>query len=95
VNLEIFTDYRNIFSIFCVTLVYQGFLEFIFICILEKVCLVRWLKCKMAEAHSAVGFQFTVTPDGIDIDFNRQALKAVVSSGKRSYRKRLIRFFNR
>ena len=29
----------------------------------------------MAEAHSAVGFQFTVTPDGIDIDFNRQALK--------------------
>ena len=26
----------------------------------------------MAEAHSAVGFQFTVTPDGVDIDFNRQ-----------------------
>jgi len=49
----------------------------------------------MAEAHSAVGFQFTVTPDGIDIDFNRQAFKAVVSSGRRSWRKRLIRFFNR
>lgn len=49
----------------------------------------------MAEAHSAVGFQFTVTPDGIDIDFNRNAFKAVVQSGGRSWRKRLIRFVNR
>jgi len=49
----------------------------------------------MAEAHSAVGFQFTVTPDGIDIDFNRQALKAVLTSSRRSWRKRLIRFVNR
>lgn len=49
----------------------------------------------MAEAHSAVGFQFTVTPDGIDIDFNRQAFKAVLTSSRRSWRKRFIRFFNR
>ena len=49
----------------------------------------------MAEAHSAVGFQFTVTPDGVDIDFNRQAFSAVLTSSRRSWRKRLIRFFNR
>ena len=49
----------------------------------------------MAEAHSAVGFQFTVTPDGIDVDFNRNAFKAVVQSGGRSWRKRLVRFVNR
>ena len=86
----------------------------------------------MAEAHSAVGFQFTVTPDGVDIDFNRQergyfrslnsvivvvltkkvrfftkfsffiklgtldqAFSAVLTSSRRSWRKRLIRFLNR
>lgn len=43
----------------------------------------------MAEAHSAVAFSFSVTPDGVDVKFNHDALKAVFYSGVRSYKKRI------
>ncbi|MGH0148718.1 UNVERIFIED_CONTAM: hypothetical protein FKN15_013962 [Acipenser sinensis] len=48
----------------------------------------------MAEAHQAVAFQFTVTPDGIDFHLSREALKNIYLSGITSWRKRLIRFKN-
>ena len=45
----------------------------------------------MAEAHQAVAFQFTVTPDGIDLKLSHQALSQIYLSGLRSWKKRLIR----
>ena len=45
----------------------------------------------MAEAHQAVAFQFTVTPDGVDFRLSREALKHVYLSGINSWKKRLIR----
>ncbi|MGH0162371.1 UNVERIFIED_CONTAM: hypothetical protein FKN15_071914 [Acipenser sinensis] len=55
----------------------------------------KWGKdCRMAEAHQAVAFQFTVTPDGIDFHLSREALKNIYLSGITSWRKRLIRFKN-
>ncbi|XP_041110577.1 carnitine O-palmitoyltransferase 1, liver isoform-like isoform X2 [Polyodon spathula] len=48
----------------------------------------------MAEAHQAVAFQFTVTPDGIDFHLSREALKNIYLSGITSWRKRLIIFKN-
>lgn len=45
----------------------------------------------MAEAHQAVAFQFTVTPDGIDLQLSHQALTQIYLSGLRSWKKRLIR----
>ncbi|RXM30706.1 Carnitine O-palmitoyltransferase 1, liver isoform [Acipenser ruthenus] len=48
----------------------------------------------MAEAHQAVAFQFTVTPDGIDFHLSREALKNIYLSGITSWRKRLIRYKN-
>ncbi|CAB1313725.1 unnamed protein product, partial [Coregonus sp. 'balchen'] len=48
----------------------------------------------MAEAHQAVGFQFTVTPDGIDLHLSREVLKHIYLSGVTSWRKRAIRFKN-
>ncbi|XP_030646787.1 carnitine O-palmitoyltransferase 1, muscle isoform [Chanos chanos] len=48
----------------------------------------------MAEAHQAVGFQFTVTPDGIDLHLSREVLKHIYLSGVTSWRKRVIRFKN-
>ncbi|XP_074083251.1 carnitine O-palmitoyltransferase 1, muscle isoform [Macrotis lagotis] len=48
----------------------------------------------MAEAHQAVAFQFTVTPDGVDFQLSRDALKHVYLSGINSWKKRLIRIKN-
>ncbi|XP_077976596.1 carnitine O-palmitoyltransferase 1, muscle isoform-like isoform X1 [Styela clava] len=49
----------------------------------------------MAEAHAAVAFQFTVTPDGLRLHISSEALRAVYLSGIRSWRKRATRFRNR
>uniref|UniRef100_A0A671RE30 carnitine O-palmitoyltransferase n=1 Tax=Sinocyclocheilus anshuiensis TaxID=1608454 RepID=A0A671RE30_9TELE len=46
----------------------------------------------MAEAHQAVAFQFTVTPDGIDLQLCHEALRQVYLSGLHSWKKRFIRF---
>ncbi|XP_063164909.1 carnitine O-palmitoyltransferase 1, muscle isoform isoform X2 [Candoia aspera] len=48
----------------------------------------------MAEAHQAVAFQFTVTPDGVDFQLSREALKQVYLSGLSSWKKRFIRLKN-
>ena len=45
----------------------------------------------MAEAHQAVAFQFTVTPEGIDLQLSHQALTQIYLSGLRSWRKKLVR----
>uniref|UniRef100_A0A4W5RLI1 carnitine O-palmitoyltransferase n=1 Tax=Hucho hucho TaxID=62062 RepID=A0A4W5RLI1_9TELE len=45
----------------------------------------------MAEAHQAVAFQFTVTPEGIDLQLSHQALTEIYLSGLRSWKKKLIR----
>lgn len=45
----------------------------------------------MAEAHQAVAFQFTVTPEGVDFQLSREALKQVYLSGLSSWKKRFIR----
>ncbi|XP_042363360.1 LOW QUALITY PROTEIN: carnitine O-palmitoyltransferase 1, liver isoform-like [Plectropomus leopardus] len=45
----------------------------------------------MAEAHQAVAFQFTVTPEGIDVQqLSHQALTEIYLSGVRSWKKRII-----
>ncbi|XP_075949741.1 carnitine O-palmitoyltransferase 1, liver isoform isoform X1 [Anarhichas minor] len=44
----------------------------------------------MAEAHQAVAFQFTVTPDGIDLHLSHQAFTEIYLSGVRSWKKRII-----
>jgi len=41
----------------------------------------------MAEAHSAVAFSFHVTPEGVHVHFNHEALWAVWHSGVRSWKK--------
>lgn len=46
----------------------------------------------MAEAHQAVAFQFTVTPDGIDLQLCHEALRQIYLSGIHSWKKRFIRF---
>ncbi|XP_070803783.1 carnitine O-palmitoyltransferase 1, muscle isoform isoform X4 [Pituophis catenifer annectens] len=46
---------------------------------------------KMAEAHQAVAFQFTVTPDGVDFRLSQEALKQIYLSGLHSWKKRFIR----
>lgn len=46
----------------------------------------------MAEAHQAVAFQFTVGPDGIDMQLCHEALRQIYLSGKHSWKKRFIRF---
>ncbi|KAM4882389.1 carnitine O-palmitoyltransferase 1, muscle isoform [Thomomys bottae] len=48
----------------------------------------------MAEAHQAVAFQFTVTPEGVDVRLSREALKHIYLSGINSWKKRLIRIKN-
>uniref|UniRef100_A0AAX7TJT0 carnitine O-palmitoyltransferase n=1 Tax=Astatotilapia calliptera TaxID=8154 RepID=A0AAX7TJT0_ASTCA len=48
----------------------------------------------MAEAHQAVAFQFTVTPDGIDLQLSHQALTEIYLSGMRSWKKRIVRIKN-
>ena len=46
---------------------------------------------QMAEAHAAVAFSFSVTPEGVDVNVNHEALRAVWRSGVRSWKKRLGR----
>lgn len=46
----------------------------------------------MAEAHQAVAFQFTVTPEGIDLRLSREALKHIYLARVTSWRKRVILF---
>ncbi|XP_032076741.1 carnitine O-palmitoyltransferase 1, liver isoform isoform X1 [Thamnophis elegans] len=48
----------------------------------------------MAEAHQAVAFQFTVTPDGIDLRMSHEALRQIYLSGLYSWKKKFIRFKN-
>ncbi|XP_061195798.1 carnitine O-palmitoyltransferase 1, liver isoform-like isoform X1 [Saccostrea echinata] len=48
----------------------------------------------MAEAHSAVAFSFSVTHEGVNVDVNHEALKAVFKSGVRSIKKSLGRIKN-
>ncbi|XP_054843927.1 carnitine O-palmitoyltransferase 1, muscle isoform isoform X2 [Eublepharis macularius] len=48
----------------------------------------------MAEAHQAVAFQFTVTPEGVDFRLSREALKQIYLSGISSWKKRFIRLKN-
>ncbi|XP_077567102.1 carnitine O-palmitoyltransferase 1, liver isoform isoform X5 [Stigmatopora nigra] len=48
----------------------------------------------MAEAHQAVAFQFTVTPDGIDLRLCHEALRQIYLSGLHSWKKRFVRFKN-
>ena len=47
----------------------------------------------MAEGHQAVAFSFAVTEDdGLDLNVSMEALKAVLRSGLRNWRKTLSRF---
>ncbi|XP_051789657.1 carnitine O-palmitoyltransferase 1, liver isoform isoform X3 [Erpetoichthys calabaricus] len=48
----------------------------------------------MAEAHQAVAFQFTITPEGIDFRLSHEALRQVYLSGLRSWKKKLTRIKN-
>ncbi|KAG8522551.1 Carnitine O-palmitoyltransferase 1, liver isoform, partial [Galemys pyrenaicus] len=48
----------------------------------------------MAEAHQAVAFQFTVTPEGIDLRLSHEALKQIYLSGLHSWKKKFIRLKN-
>ncbi|KAM7178447.1 carnitine O-palmitoyltransferase 1, muscle isoform 1-T9 [Macrochelys suwanniensis] len=48
----------------------------------------------MAEAHQAVAFQFTVTPEGVDVRLSREALKQIYLSGVASWKKRFARIKN-
>lgn len=55
----------------------------------------QWLYFRaatMAEAHQAVAFQFTVSPDGIDLHLCHEALRQVYLSGLHSWKKRFVRF---
>ncbi|KAA0701495.1 Carnitine O-palmitoyltransferase 1, liver isoform [Triplophysa tibetana] len=60
---------------------------------------VKSTKCKastvMAEAHQAVAFQFTITPEGINLHLSYQALNQIYLSGLRSWKKRISRIRNR
>ncbi|KAI4899580.1 hypothetical protein NFI96_016495, partial [Prochilodus magdalenae] len=53
------------------------------------------VRAAMAEAHQAVAFQFTITPEGIDLQLSRQALHQIYRSGLRCWKKRLSRMKNR
>lgn len=48
----------------------------------------------MAEAHSAVAFSFTITHEGVNVNFDWEVLHLVFYSAARSSRKRLARFKN-
>ncbi|XP_074489370.1 carnitine O-palmitoyltransferase 1, muscle isoform [Sebastes fasciatus] len=48
----------------------------------------------MAEAHQAVGFQFTVRPDGVDIKLSEEVIKNIYLSGVTAWKKRAIQFKN-
>ncbi|XP_064489584.1 carnitine O-palmitoyltransferase 1, liver isoform-like [Ornithodoros turicata] len=46
----------------------------------------------MAEAHQAVAFSFTVTHEGVNINYDREVLLLVWQSGLYSWKKRFARF---
>uniref|UniRef100_A0AAQ4RVY7 Carnitine O-palmitoyltransferase 1, muscle isoform n=1 Tax=Gasterosteus aculeatus aculeatus TaxID=481459 RepID=A0AAQ4RVY7_GASAC len=48
----------------------------------------------MAEAHQAVGFQFTVRPDGVDLKLSQEVIKTIYLSGVTAWKKRAIQFKN-
>ncbi|NXN99271.1 CPT1B palmitoyltransferase, partial [Rhinopomastus cyanomelas] len=48
----------------------------------------------MAEAHQAVAFQFTVTPEGLDFQLSREAVRQLYLAGIHSWKKRLVRAKN-
>ncbi|KAF2358191.1 Acyltransferase ChoActase/COT/CPT [Trinorchestia longiramus] len=48
----------------------------------------------MAEAHSAVAFSFSVTHDGVQVDYDREVLHIIFHSGIRSWRRNLTRLAN-
>ncbi|CAM4623188.1 unnamed protein product [Lepidochelys kempii] len=48
----------------------------------------------MAEAHQAVAFQFTVSPEGVDLRLSHVALKQVYLAGLRSWKKKITRLRN-
>lgn len=43
----------------------------------------------MAEGHNAVAFSFSVSPEGVNVNFNHELWRAVWASGVRSWRKRI------
>lgn len=45
----------------------------------------------MAEAHQAVGFEFTVIPEGTDAQLSHQALTEIYLSAVNSWKKSIIR----
>jgi len=45
----------------------------------------------MAEAHQAVAFQFTISPEGINLHLSYQALNQIYLAGLRSWKKRISR----
>ncbi|XP_047451947.1 carnitine O-palmitoyltransferase 1, muscle isoform [Mugil cephalus] len=48
----------------------------------------------MAEAHQAVGFQFTVRPDGLDLKLSQEVIKNIYLSGVTAWKKKAIQFKN-
>ncbi|CAG7722413.1 unnamed protein product [Allacma fusca] len=48
----------------------------------------------MAEAHSAVAFSFSVTHEGVRVNYDREVLHLIWLSGVRAWRKRLTRILN-
>ncbi|XP_012716041.2 carnitine O-palmitoyltransferase 1, muscle isoform isoform X1 [Fundulus heteroclitus] len=48
----------------------------------------------MAEAHQAVGFQFTVRPDGVDLKLSQEVIKNIYLSGVTAWKKKAIQFKN-
>ncbi|XP_058720295.1 carnitine O-palmitoyltransferase 1, muscle isoform-like [Poecile atricapillus] len=48
----------------------------------------------MAEAHQAVAFQFTVTPEGLDFQLSREAVRQLYLAAVHSWKKRLVRAKN-
>lgn len=45
----------------------------------------------MAEAHQAVGFEFTVIPEGTDAQLSHQAFTEIYLSAVNSWKKSIIR----
>lgn len=46
----------------------------------------------MAEAHSAVAFSFSVTHEGVSLNYDWELLKTIYRGIKRSYKRRAARF---
>lgn len=46
----------------------------------------------MAEAHQAVGFQFTVRPEAADLKLSQDVVKNIYLSGVTAWKKKAIRF---